>query len=530
VNRFTGTWTLVRLILRKDRIRLPVWVGAIVGLVAVSTGSVKGLYDTPEAQASYAATVGTSTATVAMNGPPTALDTIGGISVYENSLTAIVGVALMAVFLTVRHTRGDEEAGRTELLRAGVLGRHADLAATGVVELTASVAVGAGVAGSFLAFGLPTSGSLIFGASVASVGVVFTAVALVAAQLASHARAAIGLSLTTLGVAYVVRAVGDVAENGLSWVSPIGWAQAGRAFADERWWPLLLAILFAVGLGLLAAWLMTQRDLGAGMLPERRGSASASRWLAGALGLAARLQRPSVIGWSVGLGLLGVAYGVLAEDIQDMIEGQPELERIFLAESGGASIVDAYFAVILTLTALVVTGFTISATLRLRTEEAAFRAEAMLATPLSRVRWTGSWLAVTIAGTVVVLGAAGLGTGLGTAAVLGDAGYVGSILLDSLTYLPATLILGFLGFALYGWFPRGGGVAWALLAICFVIGWLGELLSLPEWFVELSPYSQTPQVPLVDRELAPLVVLTGIALALVVVGLAGFRRRDLVTE
>ena len=145
MTRFTGTWALVRLILRRDRVRLPVWLGALVGLTGYSAAAVQGLYDTPQAQASYAATVGSSGATIAMTGPPTALDTAGGITVFEVEPTALIGVALMTIFLTLRHTRQDEEAGRTELLRAGALGRNADLAAVGLMQTGASLVVGFGI-------------------------------------------------------------------------------------------------------------------------------------------------------------------------------------------------------------------------------------------------------------------------------------------------------------------------------------------------------------------------------------------------
>ena len=99
----------------------------------------------------------------------------------------------------------------------------------------------------FLAAGLPTSGSLLYGASVAAVGLAFTGVGLVAAQVTEHARGAVGIGLAVLGVAFLLRAIGDVAENGLSWLSPIGWAQATNAFGDERWWPLLPAVLLGAG-------------------------------------------------------------------------------------------------------------------------------------------------------------------------------------------------------------------------------------------------------------------------------------------
>jgi ABC-2 type transport system permease protein len=531
VIRFVGTWTLVRLILRRDRIRLPVWIGALVGLTGYSAAAVQTLYDTPQAQANYAATVGTSGATIAMTGPPTALDTIGGITVFEVEPTALIGIALMTIFLTLRHTRQDEEAGRTELLRAGVLGRNADLAAIGLVQTAASVVVGAGTTLTFLAAGLPTGGSVLFGASTACLGLVFTGVALVAAQVVEHARAATGLALAVLGVAYVIRAVGDVNESWLSWLSPIGWVQQIGAFGDnERWWPLSLALVFALALTVTAGWLTTRRDIGSGLVRPRLGSPDASRWLAGPFGLAFRLQRGALLGWAAGVGLMGVAFGSLGQDVEEMIEGNDELEQIFLQASGGASIVDAYFATVFTITALLATGFTVSSTLRLRSEEGALRAEPLLATPLSRARWTLSSLAVTALGTTIVLVTAGLGAGITYALISADASQVGELTAAMLTYLPATLALGGLAFALFGLAPRATGVAWGVFVVFVVFGWLGELFSLPQWLLDLSPFGVTPQVPVADYDWAPLAGIAAVAGLLVVAGLAGFRRRDLVTE
>ena len=529
MTRFVGTLTLVRLILRRDRRRLPVWWLAQVGLVGVSAVSVQGLYDTPQARAAYAATVGTSGASISMSGPPVALDTIGGITVFEVATTAVIGVALMAVFLTLRHTRTDEEAGRTEMLRAGVLGRQADLLATGLVVGLAAVAVGAGIGIAFLAAGLPASGSLLYGASIAAVGLTFTGVGLVSAQVTEHARGAVGIGLAVLGIAFLLRAVGDVAQNGLSWASPIGWTQATNAFGDERWWPLLPAVLLGPALAVVAGWLTTRRDIGSGLVSPRPGRPAASRWLAGQVGLAARLQRTALAGWACGMVVLGAAFGSLGEDVQGMIEGNPELEKVFTQASGGAGIVDAYFGTVLMIAALVATGFTVSSVTRLRSEETALRVEPLLATPLGRVRWAASSLVTTLVGTVVVLTATGLGTGLAYAAVAQDLGQVWFLTGATLAYLPAALVLAGIGVALFGWVPRLGGLVWAALTVCVVVGWLGQLLRLPDAVVRLSPYDRTPQVPLVGLDWTPLLVLTAVAAGLTAAGLAGLRRRDLAT-
>ncbi|QIK65527.1 hypothetical protein G7072_03480 [Nocardioides sp. HDW12B] len=527
-DRFTGTLALVRLVLRRDRVRLPVWLGAQVGLVGFSAAAVQGVYGTPEAQAGYARSVGSSTATIAMTGPPTAVDTLGGITVFEVTFTALVGVALMAVLVTLRHTRADEEAGRTELLRAGVLGRQADLLAVGLVVSAACAAVGLGIAATFLAVGLPPSGSLLYGASVAALGWVFTGLALVAAQVAEHSRAATGLCLAVLGAAFLVRAVGDVAGNGLSWASPFGWVQAVRAFGEERWWPLALAAAVAVALVALAGWLTTRRDVGSGLVAARPGPARASSLLVSPVGLALRLQRTAIVAWAAGMAVLGVAFGSLGQDVQELVESNPDIAEVFRRTSGGATVVDAYFAMVMTIAALVAAGFTVGSALRVRGEEAAARTEWLLATPLSRSRWLASWLAVTVGGSTVVLACTGLGAGTAYALVSGDAGQVPLLTLAALSYLPATLVLGAVAVAVLGWAPRWSGLTWGVLAVCFVIGWLGEVLSLPQWTLDLSPFTRTPQVPLDDPTPAPLLTLTLLAVALTALGALGVRRRDLV--
>lgn len=529
MSRLTGTGALVRLVLRRDRVRLPVWVLAQVALTGSSAFAVQGLYDSVEKREGYAASVGSSGASIAMSGPPVALDSLGGITVFEVNTTATLTVALMALFLVVRHTRADEEAGRTELLRAGVMGRQADLAAVGMVVATASLVVGLLTAVLFLAAGLPASGALLYGGTVAGVGLVFTGVGLVAAQVAEHGRAAIGLGLAVLGVSFVLRAAGDVSGSGLTWVSPLGWGQASRPFGDERAWPLLVPLLAALALAATAGWLTTRRDIGSGLVPARPGSPVAGPLLGGSVGLAVRLQRTSVLGWCAGMALLGVAFGSLGRDVESMIEGNDELAEVFAATSGGASVVDAFFSMALMICALVASGFTVSSALRLRSEETALRAEPLLATPVSRWRWAVGSLTVTAAGTAKVLASTGLGAGLAFAVVDSDLGHVPALLGATLAYLPAALLLGAVGVLLVGWLPRASGAVWGLFAAFVVIGWLGELLQLPAAVLDASPYTRTPQLPMADWSWAPVAVLTLLALAAAAAGLVGLRRRDLAT-
>ena len=164
---------------------------------------------------------------------------------------------------------------------------------------------------------------------------------------------------------------------------------------------------------------------------------------------------------------------------------------------------------------------------RLRSEESDRRAEPVLATGTSRWRWAGSHLAVAFGGTALVLAAGGLGAGLIYGLIIGDVGEIGRLLAASLAYIPAAWVLIAIGVALFGLAPRWTMLAWAPLSVCFVIGLLGDLLGLPQWLVDLSPFERTPAVPAVDVAFGPLIVMTLIGLGVTWLGLMGLRRRDI---
>jgi ABC-2 type transport system permease protein len=524
-STLTGTGSLVRLILRRDRIRLPVWIVAILGLVYSSAAAVQGIYSTQAELDAYANTMGNSPAAIAFSGPPIALNTTGGVTIFEINQSAMIAVALMAIFLVVRHTRGEEEDGRTELLRATVVGRHAPIVAALLAVGGASIAVGAGVAALLVSLDLPVGGSVAYGVSLGLLGLAFTAIGGCAAQVVSHGRTAIGISLVVLAASFVLRAVGDVSNGVLSWLSPMGWMQAVHPYAEDRWWPMLLLVAFTGVVLAVAAELLSHRDLGAGLVQPRPGPSVASPRLGSATGLSARLQRGSIVAWTAGAFLLGATFGSFGPEMEKFVENQPDFADMLL-QGGGASIVDQYFVTVMLLLAITVSGFTVSSALRLRAEESSGRAESLLATGLSRSRWSLGGIVVTVTGTLVVLGAGGLGTGLFYGLASGDLGELPRLLWAAMAFAPAALLLGGVAVLLFGWAPRAAMVAWAALAICFVFAYLGVLLDIPRWLLNLSPFEHVPGAPVETITAGPLLWLTVIAVALAGIGMLGWRRRD----
>ncbi|WP_369131313.1 ABC transporter permease [Modestobacter roseus] len=524
-----GTGTLLRFALRRDRVRLPVWalLGAL--LVAVQTSASQSTYDTPESLVTYRATVGSNAASIALSGPPVGLDTVAGTVAFEMATPLALVAVLMVMFTVVRHTRADEEAGRTELVRSARVGRHAPLfAATGTAG-AASVALGAAVTTGAVSTGLPAGGAVLLGASVAGTGLVFTGVTAVLAQVSGGARGVYGLVGAVLGLAVVLRAVGDVEGNGLSWASPIGWAQATHPWSDDRWSPLLVCLAAVGALVLTARQLVDHRDLGAGLVAPGPARATAPRSLRSPLGLAWRLHRGALLGWAVGVSLLGAVYGLLAESVETLLADTPEAAQ-FLPDGSPGGLVDAYLSVTVTVNALLATAYGVSAAIRARTEEAAGRAEPVLATATGRIGWLGSHVLVALAGTALLLVLIGLATGAARATATGDAAELSRLAGAALGYAPAVWLVTGVAVALAGVLPAAAtAAAWSAFGLVAVLTVFGDSFDLPGWLVELSPLARTPALPAEQWSTGPVLVLAVVAAALVSAGLAGFRRRDLTT-
>jgi len=516
--------------LRRDRIRIPAWLLGLLVFTVGTASNLATLYSSPADRQIIAASMD-SPAGIAMIGVNYGLDDYHyGVMMGHQMLPFTVLLAgVMSVLLLVRHTRLEEATGRAELVRAGVVGRHATTAAALGVVMVANVGLALLLAlgmGSLGLEGITWPGSWLYGASHAVVGLTFAAVAAITVQITEHSRGASGMAMGAIGLAYALRAVGDVSSPALSWLSPIGWAQATQVYVNDRWWPLLVGAAVTAVLTAVAVQLSTRRDVGAGLRQPRPGPAAASAALVRPLGFAFRLHRAGIIGWCVSLFLLGVMYGSVLGDAEQMLTDIQALEE-FLPDSATVSVTTSFASVITTVLAIIATIYGVLAALKLRSEESAGRAEPVLATGLSQPRWVLSHVAVAMLGSVAVLLSAGLGIGLTGAASTGDAGLALRLTWAALAYAPALWVVVGLVAALFGLAPRAVMVTWALVLYSFVVNYLGQLLQFPEWMSRLSPFGHVPQMPMEAFSVWGLAGLVVLAAALTAAGLAGFRHRDL---
>ncbi|WP_328662275.1 ABC transporter permease [Nocardia salmonicida] len=525
-GEFAGTGQMLRLYLRRDRVVAPLW-SLLIGLMpALQIVSIKDIYTTGEQLDHFAATTAASPALIAMYGPVFS-SALGSIGTWKaGAMYAMIAIA--AVLTVIRHTRVEEETGRAELVGATSIGRFAGL--TGALLLTygASAVAGIACAASLIATDLPVAGSVAFGAALAASGVVWGAVAAVAAQVSTGARLARGIALGALGAAFAVRAVGDAGNGVLSWFSPLGWCLQIRPFADERWWVLVPLAALGAGATLFAYRLLRTRDIGAGLLAERPGPAVGGTALSGPVGLAWRLQRGSLIAWTTGFALYGLLIGGAVNSIGGMLDDSGTLQDVVTSLGGSADLEKSFIAYAVTMLAAAAAAYSVSAVLRLHEEENSGRAETVLAAAVGRVRYASSHLLFAIGGPAVALLAAGLAIGIVWGATDGDLpGKVGESVGAVAVQLPAVWVITAVAMLLFGALPKYAALAWGVLSAMIVIFLLGSLGSFPQWILDLVPFIHPPKLPGAAFDLVPIAYLIALAGAGILLGLMAFRRRDL---
>ena len=529
MNELRGTGMLLATNLRRDKFLLPLCVATFAAVAASSAVATADVYPDLASQVQGADLINSTPALVAMYGPIYDPTSLGAVSVFKiiGLGTALVG--LFAALVVIRHTRADEELGRYELLAGGSIGRFASLAAALSIAGIGVVGIGLFTAVGLAAAGLPVAGSLAFGLTWTVAGLAFAGVGAVAAQLTASARAARGLAVGGLAIAYLLRAVGDA--NGRtepswpSWLSPIGWAQQVRPYAGDRWLLALLPLVFGVTLVGLAIFLIRHRDIGSGLLPQRRGPARAGMLLSTPLGLAWRLQRAAFLGWLAAFVLLSVVVAQILTRIGDML-GSPVARQLIIALGGVDEVAEAFLAVELSFVAVFAAAYGISATLRLTSEESA-RADPVLSTPVGRIQWASSHLLIALGGTGLLMLACGLALGLVRMAQTDDPSTFGSNLLAAVVRLPAVWVLIGVTMALYGVARRAAPIAWVVLVATFLASEIGPLLDLPRWVRDISPFTHVPTLPGGEVTAGPLLGLLAAATALIAAGLWALRRRDL---
>lgn len=516
MTTLTGTGLLLRQAFRRDRIVVPVSLAVLTLMTYASASATETIFASAQERVRLAHSINGQPGLTALYGPILDPSSVGELAMSKMTVLYALVSTILYVVLVRRHTRVEEETGRAELAGGTAIGRDAPMAAAAIESLAVASALGMLVFTANAVAGLPVTGSLWFGVSWFGTGAVATAVAAVACQLSASARTCGAIAAGLLGGAFVVRAIGDAVEGAhwLVWWSPLGWNTQLRAWSEPRWWVVGLYVGLTAALLMLAQTLHGRRDIGAGMVHARPGPSEGR--LRGPGDLVLRLHRTSFGLWIVAMASMGAMFGAMSPGFDDLLSGTGGSELI--ARLGGT-----FIAVLLSVAAMAVTCFPVSLIAAAHAQEATGLTGLVLSTQTSRTRWFGSIALFAFAGAAGLLLVVGVTTGAGFAAAGGGEG--SAAVRASLGWVPAVwfvVAVAFIGLALgLDW------VGWAAVALFATMALIGDLLELPPWFVNLSPYAATPSYPAEPWSWTPTVSLLVLTAALVGAAWWRLERRDI---
>lgn len=534
-----GTKTLIGLILRRDRIKLPIWIIGIVGSLLAMVPVLRDVYGDQAALTTLFQTFSLNPAGLFLTGPMDAPN-FGALMTIETILWWGLAIAFMNILLVVRHTRQNEEIGAQELILSGQAHHGSSLAAVLIVAFVANaiIALGIGIGFGALESSWSTNQGWLYGLGMGLFGLAWASIASVVAQLTQSARSASGILAGLIGIAFLLRGIGDFMgttdANGLmqpTWIStlsPFGWLQATRPLTFPEWWPLAIPAIFASVSVLLAFFLLGKRDVGAGILPSRRGRVRASAFLKTPLGLTWHLQKNIFIGWLVGVLAMVVTIGVLVPEMTNVYESSENMKTLIAAMGGTGAIIPAFLSAMLSIVVLMVIAYAVQGLGKLRSEESSGHLENLLATRLSRMKWMGLHGIVVVAGGTLMLALSGTGLALCVNLVSDYQIDVWEYMLAGLSYFPLLFIFIGMYIALFGFLPRIAGIVlWTYYGFVAFMSWLGPLLKLDQKILDLSIMTHIAAAPAEEIIAKPLLILSAVAVGLIILGSAIWRHRNL---
>lgn len=562
-----GVWPLIKLILRRDRIKLPIWIFMIVIMMVSLPLAMHATAGTPQELAGLQAQFQSGSAVMNLiTGPFQMINGkigLGGLTLVKAELFTAVLMAFFATLLVVRHTRQNEELGATELIESAEVSRFAPLTAAIIVSLASIIlivilsALGiiftvGGIAGGW-GVGAPsvTSGAWLFSLEIGGVGLSFTAIAAVVSQLTDTSSSANSILGVIIGITYILRGIGDViaknAASGMpkmnvwSWLSPFGWGEATHSLTFAKWEYLWVPIIFSALLIPFSYFLLSRRDLGSGLLPSRRGRTHASGFLLSQIGLTWKLQRNIFLGWLIGSILLVAVIGGVANQITTVYSGSSAMKQTIqsLGGTSGALSISALLSGILVYVVLLVVAYCLQSLVKTRYEEASGHLENILATKTSRINWLLKHVVFAIIGAIVILMISGFVTAL-SANISGvtPALNLWDYSRNMLAYLPVAVAFVGIYVLCFGIIPRlATAVSWLLyVALICVEMFLSLFAALFHWsdsvknFLPLQAFTKIFSGIANSNDWLAYLLTALIAVFAIILGLFFWRRRNIASD
>lgn len=532
-------WVLWGMRIRRDAVQLPLWILGNAAMALVAVGGVAQAFGGPQERLGLLATVAANPVILLFRGLPSGA---GGAQIIAFLILPflVMIAALMSSFLAVRHTRAEEETGRAELVGATPAGRTTALAATIAHGTAANVLTAALVSFAFMFAGLPAAGSVTAGSAAGAAGLCFFAFSLLCAQLLATSRGANTAGVIGMLIAFLMCGIGNatgtpsrdltrITSNWPAWLSPYGWAENTRPYADDDLRPLLLCIGGAIVFTVATLAIQSVRDLGAAPVPARRGPRRASWALRGPISLAWHLNRGAVVTWVIGGMVAGALSTALSSAVGTMTTSDPALATMLTSLTHGGSLRQGTAVIFFTLIGVLASCCAVQVMTRLRQEEAHGLVEPQWSGTVSRRGLLGAYLVVGAIGVAATLLGGVAGAYAGMAKAGGDPDVIRALWVVTGGQAIAAAVFLAVGALLFTLLPRIAVLAsWLLVMLSMILGFFGPIFGLPSWTSQFAPVAIAPTMTAKGVDLQSLWGLVTVIIVTAGAALVSVRRRPLV--
>ncbi|MBB5888169.1 ABC transporter permease [Lactovum miscens] len=542
---FNNTTMMMRTLFKRDWVKFILWVIALIAFAASGVGKLE-VAITPVNQASMYSLFN-GPALVSLFGPTlvTGPKQFTGAAAFGSlmPLITVMVFAIITIVYVVNRTRKDEEEGIAELLRSFQIGKLANTTALVIELFVLQLFMTFLLAGSIQVQGAAGMGiftdNLLFSSTITSQSFMWGMLALLLAQIFPESGSAKGNAIGLFFVLYIVRMGTDISNESLSWLNPLSWCYLTGVYVEDNWLPIALTLALSLFALIISYILELKRDLAAGYIQETRGKAHAGHLLHNFTGLVFHQQRTSIFVWILGLFVLGITYGSMTDKIGSLVGGASKNNYVtkilsITSTTDSALMEQEFLGTVYLVLALISSCFAIASLFRMISEERKNRQEQIYSMPISRFKVYLNYVAI----------AWGLGALAQFSGIFGlylsqqnssNVISASKIFESGLAWVFGIFFILSLLSLLIAFLPRSASLIWVYMAVAFFIGIIGKLLDFPNWVLNINIFNNLMKLP--SSTVMPntpnwsvVMYILLIALLFTVIGLVGYRRRDLISE
>jgi ABC-2 type transport system permease protein len=513
--------------------------GAIFGVIVASSAlGYESSFTTPASQA-QAAALGSNAGLQALLGIPHNIETVAGFTAWRSLGIVILLGAIWAILLATKNFRGEEEAGRWELLLSGqttarravvqtFTGLAAALGAMYAVTAAITIATSRSLR---VPFSAPDSLFLVL--ALMSVVCFFIAVGAFISQLAATRRQATTWTAAIFGICFVLRSIGNAGPSldWVGWFSPLRWVDHLQPLTNPSpGWLLPLGLLSGV-LITLTVYLAGVRDLGSGLIKGSDAALARKALLGNAFMASLRFLKASLLGWFIGISLFSYLFGTVSLTAsQTFSDSSPLRKAISIVEGGANSEAKAFMGFIFIIVSTIMMVMAATQLSAAREEEAKGFLDNLLVRRVSRTSWLLGRVTLGIATFTITGIAAGIFAWLGVHAQNSGLSFDSMLLAGVNIVVPAILVLS-IGVLTLGFIPRATSfIVYGVIVWSFLIEIIGSIIKSSDWLLNTSILHHLAAAPAVEPNWKSLAVMLALSLVLIAIGSLGFARRDLASD